>query len=156
MTIYETVTLAVLAFNLLLVVLQASVNREVNGYLLGSLLVLAVLFAVLSAEPHAAGGRALLARPLVMSPAEVPASIRVVFGIAVVVLAAGVVAALLHHRRQPDICADQRPQLVPIPRSYAAPVECILLHGHRTQWHRGQDGSEWTDRGHYRPRIILG
>lgn len=62
-----------------------------------------------------------------------------------------VLAERRRSHRSTGPCGDHRPSLVPIPASYARPVTCTLPEGHATQWHRGRDGSEWTELGGFRP-----
>lgn len=79
-----------------------------------------------------------------------PTWLLVTLGVAVAFLSAAVTVLALRERRHQlagrgELCGDLRPQLVPIPDSYAVAVDCVKPYGHVSRWHRGEDGSEWTE-----------
>lgn len=74
-------------------------------------------------------------------PATPPLSIVLMLAIACLVLAAAVTVLVLRERRR-DVCGDQRPHFGEL---HGLTAHCELPHGHRSPWHRGEDGSEWKE-----------
>lgn len=75
----------------------------------------------------------------------IPTGVIALFALAVAVLSCSVTLLVLHERRAKprDICGDVRPASLLGPPL----IECQLPDGHRSLWHRGEDGSQWTETG---------